>query len=244
MPAASVDPAEIARFNRLAGEWWDPKGKMAPLHAMNPARLGFIRDEAVKAFRLDPERIKVLSGLTALDTGCGGGILSEPLARLGASVTGLDLAEDSLAAARAHAAEEGLSIDYRCQAVEELAASGQRFDLVCALEVVEHVADLAAFVAAACAALKPGGLIVFSTLNRSKRAFAAAIIGAEYLFRWLPKGTHQWEKFVTPDELEAALEANGLTVTDERGMVFNPLSGAWRLADDMAVNYLMAARKA
>ncbi len=238
---SSVDPREIERFDRLAPEWWDPQGKMGPLHAMNPVRLGFIRAQAAANFDRSEEKLKLLEGLTAVDIGCGGGILSEPLARLGAKVTGLDLAEAALGVARQHADSEGLTIDYRRQSIEELVAAGDQFDLVCALEVIEHVADMERFAASCCRVVRPGGLLIMSTLNRTKRSFALAIIGAEFILRWLPVGTHQWEKFVKPDELAGAIEAAGLSISGQRGMIYNPLTGEWRFSSDMAVNYILAA---
>lgn len=241
--AGSVDAAEIGRFDALAETWWDPKGPMKPLHAMNPVRLGFIREQAIAQFRLDEKSVTPLKGLDVVDVGCGGGLLSEPLARMGARVTGLDPAARNVAVAKAHAERVELDIRYRSETIEAIVAEGARFDIVCALEVVEHVAHVPSFLAALAEATKPGGLVVMSTLNRSLRAFAAAIIGAEYLLRWLPKGTHDWEKFVRPEELREGLERAGLAVLDMRGMVPDPLRGGWRLADDMAVNYIVAARR-
>lgn len=237
----SVDPAEVARFDRLAASWWDPDGPMRPLHRINPLRLGFIRDEACRRLGRDPRTPFVLDGLSALDVGCGAGLLSEPLARLGAAVTGLDPAGAGIAAARRHAEAGGLAIDYRTDSVEAVAAAGERFDLVVAMEVVEHVPDVPAFVRACAEALKPGGLLLVSTLNRTLRSFALAIVGAEYVLRWLPRGTHDWERFVTPTELEAALAGAGLSGVRTRGMVFDPLRAEWRLSGDVAVNYLAAA---
>lgn len=241
--ASTVDAAEIGRFDALAATWWDPDGPMKPLHGMNPVRLGFIRDQAALHFGIDARQMMPLRGLDVVDVGCGGGLLSEPLARMGATVTGLDPATQNIAAAKAHAARMELTIRYLPTTIEDVVAGGERFDIVMALEVVEHVADVPAFLAALSAALKPGGLLVMSTLNRSLRAYAAAIIGAEYVLRWLPKGTHDWNKFVRPDELANALEGAGLRVTDTRGMVPDPLRGGWRLSRDTAVNYIVAATK-
>jgi 2-polyprenyl-6-hydroxyphenyl methylase/3-demethylubiquinone-9 3-methyltransferase len=242
--ASTVDPDEVARFERIARDWWDPNGPMRALHKLNPVRLAYIRDEACRRFGRDPRDPRCLDGLAALDVGCGGGVLSEPLARLGAAVAGLDPAPTNITVAKGHAERAGLAIDYRGETVEGVVARGERFDLVLAMEVVEHVADVEAFVAAACAAVKPGGLLVMATINRTLRAFALAIVGAEYVLGWLPRGTHQWEKFVTPGELTDAIEAGGLAVADTRGVVYNPLTDRWILARDTAVNYMIAAERA
>ncbi|MFT0891277.1 bifunctional 2-polyprenyl-6-hydroxyphenol methylase/3-demethylubiquinol 3-O-methyltransferase UbiG [Pseudochelatococcus sp. G4_1912] len=239
----TVDPEEVARFDRLAETWWDPHGPMRPLHRFNPVRVEFIRDLAANHFARDIRSDAPLAGLNILDIGCGGGVLSEPLARLGASVTGLDPAEKNLAVARSHAQQQGLSIDYRSQMVEDVAAHGERFDIVLAMEVVEHVADVDAFVAATCAVVRPGGLLVMATLNRTAKSFALAIVGAEYILRWLPRGTHDWHKFVTPDELASAITRHGLAVTERRGVVYNPLRDQWRQSSDLAVNYMLAASR-
>lgn len=243
MRTSTVDPAEIGRFDALAATWWDPDGPMRPLHGMNPVRLGFIRDQAAAHFSFESRQMLPLDGLDVADVGCGGGLLSEPLARMGARVTGIDPAAQNIAVARAHAARMELDIRYLDTTIEAVVAKGERFDMIIALEVVEHVADVPAFLEALAAGLKPGGLLVMSTLNRSLRAYAAAIIGAEYVLRWLPKGTHDWNKFVRPDELEAGLTVAGLAVIATRGMVPDPLRGGWRLSRDTAVNYIVAARK-
>jgi 2-polyprenyl-6-hydroxyphenyl methylase/3-demethylubiquinone-9 3-methyltransferase len=239
----TVDPAEVAHFDKMAREWWDPKGPMRALMRMNPVRLAFIRDRVAAHFGRDPKSIHSLEGLAAVDIGCGGGLLSEPLARLGAKVTGLDPAAANIAVAKQHAERAGLAIDYRAETVEAVARRGETFDLVLALEVIEHVADTAAFTAACGAVLKPGGLLIFSTINRTMKSFALAIVGAEYVLRLLPKGTHDWEKFMKPGELARLLAAAGLEVGERRGIVFNPLSNTWRLSSDKGVNYFITARR-
>jgi 2-polyprenyl-6-hydroxyphenyl methylase / 3-demethylubiquinone-9 3-methyltransferase len=244
-PAApTVDEAELARFAALATEWWNPRGKMAPLHKFNPVRLGYIRDAACRRFGRDAKRLDALKGLRILDIGCGGGILSEPLARIGAEVVGADPAAANIEAARLHAADVGLAIDYRATTAEALAEAGERFDIVLAMEVVEHVADVNLFVRLTGAMVKPGGLMIAATLNRTLKSFALAIVGAEYVLRWLPRGTHTWDKFVTPNELEIALELAGLRVIDDTGVVYNPIADRWRLASDMDVNYMLTAERA
>ena len=243
LDAPTVDDAELARFAALAGEWWNPRGKMAPLHKFNPVRLGYIRDAACHRFGRDARRLDCLAGLRFLDIGCGGGILSEPLARLGAEMVGADPAAANIAAARLHAADEGLSVDYRATTAEALAAAGERFDVVLAMEVVEHVADVSLFVKLTAAMVKPGGLMIAATLNRTLKSFALAIVGAEYILRWLPRGTHRWDKFVTPNELEIALERGGLRLIGETGVMYNPLADQWRLAADMDVNYMLTAER-
>ncbi|MGD9739586.1 MAG: bifunctional 2-polyprenyl-6-hydroxyphenol methylase/3-demethylubiquinol 3-O-methyltransferase UbiG [Bauldia sp.] len=238
---STVDEAEIARFSALAGEWWNPKGKFRPLHQINPLRLSFIKDEVCRRFGRDPRSLDTLKGLRVLDIGCGGGLLTEPVARLGGRVVGADASATNIEIAKLHAARTGLSIDYRATTAEDLAAAGERFDVVLALEIVEHVPDMAAFAAICAGMLRPGGLMVVSTINRTARAFALAIVGAEYVLRWLPRGTHQWSKFVTPDELREAFIAADCVPGATAGMVFDPLRGAWKLSGDIAVNYLMAA---
>jgi 2-polyprenyl-6-hydroxyphenyl methylase/3-demethylubiquinone-9 3-methyltransferase len=242
-PASTVDQAEIDQFDRLAATWWNEKGPMATLHKFNPARLAYIRDHVTTHFGRDPKQAACLSGLRMLDIGCGGGILSEPLARLGASMVGADPAAKNVEVARRHAAQSGLAIDYRVTVAEDLADAGERFDVVLAMEVVEHVADVPLFVKRCAEMVKPGGLLVAATLNRTMKSFALAIVGAEYVLRWLPRGTHDWNKFVTPDELEIAIEKAGLRVTDERGVIYNLLADRWQLSTDTDVNYMVVAER-
>jgi 2-polyprenyl-6-hydroxyphenyl methylase/3-demethylubiquinone-9 3-methyltransferase len=242
-PGSTVDAAEVERFSALAEEWWDPLGKMGVLHKFNPVRLGFIKAAACRNFERDGKRLDALAGLRLLDIGCGGGVLSEPLARLGAAVVGADPAEANIAAARLHAAEAGVAVDYRATTAEALADAGERFDVVLAMEVVEHVADLSLFIKRCAEMVKPGGLMIAATLNRTLKSFALAIVGAEYVLRWLPRGTHRWDKFVTPNELEAALTRHGLSVTDETGVIYNLIADRWQISTDMDVNYMVVAEK-
>ncbi len=242
--APTVDADEVARFELLAATWWDPRGKMGMLHKFNPVRLGFIKEAACARFGRDPKHLDSLKDLRILDIGCGGGILSEPLARMGADVVGADPAGANIEAARLHAAEGGLAINYRVTTAEALADAGERFDVVLAMEVVEHVADVSLFIKRCAEMVKPGGMMVAATLNRTLKSFALAIVGAEYVLRWLPRGTHSWDKFVTPDELEAAMERHGLRVVDETGVVYNLLADRWQLSTDMDVNYMVTAEKA
>jgi 2-polyprenyl-6-hydroxyphenyl methylase / 3-demethylubiquinone-9 3-methyltransferase len=241
-PSSTVDPAEIAKFSKLAQEWWDPKGKMAPLHKINPLRLGYIRDSACRKFARNVRSLNCLSGLRVIDIGCGAGLLCEPLSRLGAQVIGVDPSTANIAAAKLHADRGHLSIDYRCTTVEQMDVR-ERFDIVLAMEVVEHVADIGLFLKRCSAMLKPGGMMVVSTLNRNWKSFALAIVGAEYVLRWLPRGTHQWEKFVTPDELAKYLLDNRLVVTEESGVVYNPFADKWNLSSDLDVNYMVVAEE-
>ncbi len=243
----SVDPGEIARFDALAASWWSTNGPMHALHKMNPVRVDWLFEHMVRHFpaadgaKRNADEARALNGLKILDIGCGGGILSESLTRLGASVTGLEPAANNLAVARTHANAEGLAIDYRPDTAEALAAAGHSFDVVCAMEVVEHVVDPAAFIATACSMVRPGGLFFAATLNRTLKSFGLAIIGAEYILRWVPQGTHQWEKFIKPGELQNYISAAGLKTIDSSGVVYNPLTGRWRTSSDMDVNYMLAA---
>jgi 2-polyprenyl-6-hydroxyphenyl methylase/3-demethylubiquinone-9 3-methyltransferase len=233
--ARGIDAEDVARFEELGEDWWDLSGPMRALHAINPVRVSYIRDAIAKRGMFEGARI--------LDVGCGGGILCEPLARMGADMTGIDPAPGNIDIARAHAAPQLLAIDYRADTAEALVAEGASFDAVLAMEVIEHVPDQAAFVATACALVRPGGLLIMSTLNRTLKSFALAIIGAEYVLRWLPKGTHKWERFVTPQELARFMRRNGMRVIDRAGVVYNPLSAKWRLSSDTDVNYMIVAEK-
>jgi 2-polyprenyl-6-hydroxyphenyl methylase / 3-demethylubiquinone-9 3-methyltransferase len=242
--AGTIDEDEVARFSRVAGQWWDARGPMAALHKLNPLRLGYIRDQTTAHFNRGPARLDSLAGLRILDIGCGGGVLAEPLARLGASVIGADPAENNISAAQQHAAQAGLTIDYRATTAEALAEAGEAFDVVLAMEVVEHVADFGLFIETAAALVKPGGLMFVATLNRTIKSFALAIVGAEYILRWLPRGTHQWDKFITPDELEIALEQSGLRVISETGVIYNLFADRFQLSIDMDANYMVVAERA
>ena len=236
-PGSSVDAADVARFSALGADWWSPTGSMRALHEMNPLRLAYIAAQARKQFGSS------LEGLRLLDIGCGGGILSEPLARMGAVVTGIDPSERTIAIARQHAAAAGIGVAYRATSAEAARDQGETFDMVLAMEVVEHAADMPAFLRTACDLARPGGLIVLSTINRTAKSFALAIVGAEYVLRLLPAGTHHWEQFVTPDELSGALRAAGARPLEPMGARYNPLLRKWRETRDTDVNYLMAARK-
>lgn len=242
--ANTVDDAEIAKFEAMAAEWWDPKGKFAPLHMMNPVRLDYITAQIAAEFGRDLRDDAPFAGLRLLDIGCGGGLLSEPMARLGATVVGADAAERNIPVAQVHADQSGLAIDYRHTTAEAMAAAGEQFDVVLNMEVVEHVADPQAYLTACQQLLKPGGLMVCSTINRNPKSFALAIVGAEYVMRWLPKGTHEWQKFITPEELFGLIEAAGLDPVDRKGFVFNPISWRWSISDrDLSVNYVTASVK-
>ncbi|WP_193143341.1 MULTISPECIES: bifunctional 2-polyprenyl-6-hydroxyphenol methylase/3-demethylubiquinol 3-O-methyltransferase UbiG [unclassified Meridianimarinicoccus] len=241
---STVDPAEIAKFEAMAAEWWDPDGKFKPLHMLNPCRLDYITRQIAVEFDRDLSGATPFAGLRILDIGCGGGLLSEPMARLGATVVGADAAERNIPVARLHAQQSGLEIDYRHCTAESLAAAGEQFDVVLNMEVVEHVASPPDYMAACAALLKPGGLMVASTLNRNPKSFVMGIIGAEYVMRWLPKGTHDWKKFLTPDELFDLIRGAGLDPIDRKGFVFNPLGWSWSISDkDLSVNYVTASRK-
>ncbi len=241
---STVDAAEIAKFEAMAAEWWDADGKFKPLHMMNPVRLDYITQQIAAEFDRDLKADRPFAGLRLLDIGCGGGLLCEPMARLGAEVVGADAAERNIPVARIHAEQSGLDIDYRHATAEALAAAGEVFDVVLNMEVVEHVPDPQTYLDACAALLKPGGLHLCSTINRNPKSYVFAIVGAEYVMRWLPKGTHEWEKFITPDELYGFLSKAGLDPVDRKGYQFNPVTWAWRISDrDLSVNYVTAATK-
>ncbi|HUC62556.1 MAG TPA: bifunctional 2-polyprenyl-6-hydroxyphenol methylase/3-demethylubiquinol 3-O-methyltransferase UbiG [Alphaproteobacteria bacterium] len=242
--AASIDAREVERFGALADAWWDEAGEFKPLHKLNPVRLAYVRDAALRRFGRDAKALRPLDGLAILDIGCGGGLLTEPLARLGARVVGIDAAERNVEAARRHAAVNGLAIEYRATSAEALAAEGQRFDLVLNMEVVEHVADVDAFLAASLALVKPGGLMILATLNRTLQSYAFAIVGAEMVLRWLPRGTHDWNRFLRPSELAKALRAHGGRIAALTGVVYSPITGRFALGDDLAVNYMALVERA
>lgn len=240
----TIDPAEVAKFEAMAAEWWDPNGKFKPLHMLNPCRLDYITTQIAAEFDRDLTAPLPFAGLRILDIGCGGGLLSEPMARLGADVVGADAAPRNIPVARLHAEQSGLAIDYRHTTAEDMAAAGEQFDVVLNMEVVEHVADPLAYLTACQNLLRPGGLMVCSTLNRNPKSYLFAIIGAEHVMRWLPRGTHDWKKFITPDELFDLIARAGLEAVDRKGMVFNPVTWSWSLsARDMSVNYVTASVK-
>lgn len=240
----SLDPAEVEKFSKLAAEWWDPKGKFGVLHVFNPVRLDYIKEQVTARLGLDPLLRRPFEGLRFLDIGCGGGLLSEPMARLGASVVGVDPSAKNIKTASVHALEMDLEIDYREGLAEDLAAQGEQFDVILNMEVIEHVADPQAYTRTCLSMLRPGGLMFVATLNRTAKSFALAIIGAEYVLRWLPKGTHQWEKFITPEELKEWIESNGARIRDEVGVTYHPLEGTWKRSRDLGVNYMVVAAKA
>jgi 2-polyprenyl-6-hydroxyphenyl methylase/3-demethylubiquinone-9 3-methyltransferase len=243
-PQSTVDPAEIAKFEAMAAEWWDPNGKFKPLHMLNPCRLDYITRQIAAEFDRDLTQPEPFKGLRLLDIGCGGGLLCEPMCRLGATVIGADAAAGNLPVARLHAEQTGLTIDYRHTTAEDMAAAGEQFDVVLNMEVVEHVADPLSYLTATRQLLKPGGLEICSTINRNPKSYAMAIFGAEVVMRWLPRGTHEWNKFITPDELFELLQNAGLTPVDRKGFVFNPLSWNWSISDrDLSVNYVTASTK-
>jgi 2-polyprenyl-6-hydroxyphenyl methylase/3-demethylubiquinone-9 3-methyltransferase len=240
---SSVDAREVEKFAALAGEWWDPGGKFAPLHRLNPVRLAFIRNTALRHFDRDAKALAPFSGLTLLDVGCGGGLVTEAMARQGFDVLGIDAAEENVAAAAAHAREMATPPRYHCAAAEDLVPEQANFDVLLALEILEHVVDRAEFLATCAQLLKPGGLIVLATLNRTLKSLALAKVGAEYILRWLPAGTHDWNNFVSPETLSSELRELGLTIVETRGITFDPLGWTWRLSSDTGINYMIAAAK-
>ena len=235
----TIDQSEVDRFSKMAAEWWNPDGKFKPLHKFNPVRLSYIRDHAAQHFGKDPHGPKPLEGLRLLDIGCGGGLLCEPMTRMGASVIGADASETNIEIAKIHAEQSGLEIDYRAETSEALSAAGEKFDIILNMEVVEHVADVDLFLTSCADMLKPGGLMFVATINRTMKAMALAIIGAEYVLRWLPRGTHQYEKLVRPEEITTPLGSSGLSLVDRTGVFYNPLQDQWNLSNDMDVNYMM-----
>ena len=243
----SVDPQEISNFAAMADEWWDEGGKFKPLHKFNPIRIGFIRDQVVTHFHLgetnDAPPLKPLKGLRLLDIGCGGGLLSEPMARMGAEVIAADASQTNIEVASLHAEKGGIQIDYRHTTAEDLADSGEKFDIILNMEVIEHVADVEGFSAACCSMLKPGGIMFVATLNRTMKSYALAIVGAEYVLRWLPRGTHNWKKFLRPSEVVKLLRQNNLTIMEMTGASYNPLEDDWYLSKDLNVNYMLTATK-
>ncbi|MEC8462555.1 MAG: bifunctional 2-polyprenyl-6-hydroxyphenol methylase/3-demethylubiquinol 3-O-methyltransferase UbiG [Pseudomonadota bacterium] len=240
---STIDPKDVAKFSAIADEWWDPEGKFKPLHQFNPIRLQFIRDRLCDHFDRDPRSMQPLKGLRVLDVGCGGSLIAEPLARMGAEVTGIDASEKNTVTAQVHAAESGLNIDYKVTTVEELAAVGEIFDAVISLEVVEHVANFELFIKGCADLMGVNSAILIATLNRTPKSFAFGIVGAEYIMRWLPRGTHNWRKFIRPSELASALRRNRVVTEEIAGLSFNPFTNTWRVNDDVSVNYVVFGRK-
>jgi 2-polyprenyl-6-hydroxyphenyl methylase/3-demethylubiquinone-9 3-methyltransferase len=240
---SSIDPAEIAKFSNLAAEWWDPAGKFAPLHKFNPVRLSFIREQALARFGRDRRSLKPFEGLSLLDIGCGGGLLSEPMARLGFAVTGADASARNIGTAKAHAGQSGIEVDYREATAEELAREGRVFDLVLNMEVVEHVANVKAYLAACSRLVKPGGLMIVATLNKTLKSLLLAKFAAEYVLNWMPRGTHDWNRFLAPEEVRKSLEEAGLTTMKTQGVFFDVLTWDWRLSRDVDVNYMVVAAR-
>jgi 2-polyprenyl-6-hydroxyphenyl methylase/3-demethylubiquinone-9 3-methyltransferase len=244
-PNTTIDDTEVARFSAIADEWWDERGKFAPLHKLNPVRIGYLRDKLIRHFSCDGASATPFNNLSLVDIGCGGGLISEPMARLGAAVTGVDASETNIAVASLHAKNAGLRVDYRATTAEQLALEGAQFDVVFALEIIEHVADVKLFYDAITALVKPNGILVLSTLNRTAKSYALGIIGAERVLRWLPKGTHTWSKFIKPSEMARDLRQRGFVVDDSIGITFSPVDWAFSLnAKDLDVNYLMTAKRA
>lgn len=241
--ATTIDDAEVARFSAIAAEWWSPTGKFRPLHKFNPVRLSYIKEQVCQHFNIDPSKPKPFEGLRILDIGCGGGLLCEPMSRLGAEIVGADASEVNIEVAKIHAEQTGVSVDYRATTSEDLAAAGEKFDIILNMEVVEHVADVDLFMASCCEMVKPGGLMFMATINRTAKARMLAIFMAEKVLRWLPVGTHEFEKLVKPEELEEAFAKGGMSLLDESGVTYNPVLDRWSKSKDMDVNYMMLATK-
>ena len=243
MHSTTLDPAEVEKFSKMAAEWWNPHGQFGVLHVFNPVRLTYVKEQACARFARDPFDSRPFSGLRFLDIGCGGGLLTEPMARLGAEIVGVDPSEKNIKTATVHALETELAIDYRCCTAEDLAAAGEKFDVILNMEVIEHVNDPQAFTQICVSMLKPEGLMFVATISRTLKSFGLAIIGAEYILGWLPKGTHHWEKFIKPDELKSWLGDNNVTVKGETGVTYHPLANAWKRSRDMDVNYMLVGQK-
>ncbi|MEP3232423.1 MAG: bifunctional 2-polyprenyl-6-hydroxyphenol methylase/3-demethylubiquinol 3-O-methyltransferase UbiG [Hyphomicrobiales bacterium] len=241
--ATTIDDAEVARFSAIAAEWWSPTGKFRPLHKFNPVRLSYIKERVCQHFEIDASKPKPFEGLRILDIGCGGGLLCEPMARLGAEIVGADASEVNIEVAKIHAEQTGVTVDYRATTSEDLAAAGEQFDIILNMEVVEHVADVDLFMASCCEMVKPGGLMFMATINRTAKARMLAIFMAEKVLRWLPVGTHEFEKLVKPEELEEAFAKGGMSLLDESGVTYNPILDRWSKSKDMDVNYMMLATK-
>ena len=241
-PRTTIDPNEVARFSAIAAEWWDIFGKFAPLHKLNPTRISYVRDQLIRHFSCDGESATPLNNLSLLDIGCGGGLMAEPMARLGATVTAIDASETNISVASLHAENAGLTIDYRAETAEMLAHHGNQYDVVMALEIIEHVSDIHLFYDALAALVKPGGLLILSTLNRTAKSYAMGIIGAEYILRWVPRGTHTWSKFVRPSEMADALTKRQLNIVDHAGITYSPRTGTFKIdPQDLDVNYILTA---
>lgn len=244
MTATTINDAEVKKFSDLAEQWWDPSGQFKPLHKFNPVRLAYIREQVLAHFKLDGTKRYPFKGLKILDIGCGGGLLCEPMTRLGATVTGADASERNISIAKIHATQSDLDITYLATTSENLAEIGEQYDIVLNMEVVEHVADVPLYLKSCAELVKPGGLMFVATINRTAKAYALAIVGAEYVLRWLPKGTHDFQKFLTPEEITSIITRHGMSIRDKCGVSFNPLHDQWRKSRDMSVNYMLLAEKA
>lgn len=243
MSATTIEAAEVERFTAMADEWWDPKGKFKPLHKFNPVRLAYIRNAVISHFKLDETAREPFKGLRLLDIGCGGGLLCEPMTRLGATVVGADAGEKNVQIAKNHAERVELEIDYRATTSEALAEQGEQFDIVLNMEVIEHVNDIQLYLESCAALVKPGGIMFVATINRTFKAYALAIVGAEHVLRWLPKGTHTYDKFVTPEEITSILKRNNMQIKERSGVSYVPLEDKWKRSKDLSVNYMLLAEK-